>query len=209
MKKSLGLARNTKKNLDFFFDYFKKKEKEIKKSQMKQFTWFVVGFVLFYLITTGIVLPFQDPLKAMTAGNAQAMLSVQGIENETIGFTEAIGENAFSFTIINENVRQQVNIIWLCTGILEIIILISAMLASFGVSWKKKVCGAIGAIIVGYVFNLLRVWTTLNIIMTQKIEVIEFSHDLLFRLILFLYIMVFYVAWFYWAAKGAQSAASK
>jgi exosortase/archaeosortase family protein len=71
------------------------------------------------------------------------------------------------------------------------------MLASFGIAWKKKFIGIIFAVIVGYVFNLLRVWTTINIILTQNVQTIEFAHDFLFRAVLFVYIIVFYVVWFY------------
>jgi exosortase/archaeosortase family protein len=181
--------------------YFKEQEKKIVSDQKKQFTWFVLGFIIFYLVLTGIVFPFQDSFKAMTAGNAQTLLSLQGIRTETLGIIPMEFENAFSFTILGTNINQQINIIWLCTGILEIIVLCGAILASFGVSWRKKLWGCLIAIIAGYVFNLLRIWITLNIIITQNIEVIEFTHDLLFRFVLFFYIIIVYVLWFQWAKK--------
>jgi exosortase/archaeosortase family protein len=188
MKKNSGL----KGMLSFTLDYLKEKEKEIKKDQKKQFTFFVLGFVLFYLILSGIVYLIPEIFfDTLTGVGANGLLQLQGLE-----VTEFIGEN---YQMLVQG--KTIIISWLCSGVLEIIILVSAMLASFGVSWKKKFSGILFAIIVGYVFNLLRVWTTINLILTQNIQTIEFAHDFLFRAVLFVYIMVFYVAWFYLSTK--------
>ena len=40
--------------VSFIIEYLKEKEEEIKSSQKKQFTFFMLGFVLSYLILTGI-----------------------------------------------------------------------------------------------------------------------------------------------------------
>jgi hypothetical protein len=43
---------------------------------------------------------------------------------------------------------------------------------------------------------------TINIALTQNTQIIEFAHDILFKIVLFIYITVFYVIWFYWASKS-------
>jgi len=181
-------------------DYFQKQEKKIVSDQKKQFVWFVLGFLIFYLVLSGIVFPFSDGLKEGTGRSAQALLGIQGVETRSNGNVQMENfESAYNFEIVPTG--QNIFISWLCAGALEIIILVSAILASFGISWRKKVIGVIAAVIIGYVFNLLRIWATLNIIMTQPAGVFEISHDVLFRLVLFVYIIVVYVIWFYWANR--------
>ncbi|MBT4192439.1 MAG: exosortase/archaeosortase family protein, partial [Candidatus Diapherotrites archaeon] len=177
--------------VSFIIEYLKEKEEEIKSSQKKQFTFFMLGFVLSYLILTGITYLIPEIFFDLLTGlGAKGLLQLQGLE-----VIEFIGEN-YQMLVGPAGSGKTIIISWLCSGVLEIIILVSAMLASFGISWKKKFIGIIFAIIVGYVFNLLRVWTTINIILTQNVQTIEFAHDFLFRAVLFVYIIVFYVAWF-------------
>jgi exosortase/archaeosortase family protein len=179
--------------LKHFKSYLKKSGKEIRKSPTKQFTFFILGFVLSYLFLSGIVGLFpQIIFKAATGIPTETLLNIQGIETSH--------EYLENYTIyINETT---ILISWLCAGTMEIIVLISAIIAGFGVSWEKKLKGIVAGIITGYVFNILRVWITINVILTQSIEVADFTHDVLFRIILFVYITGFYVAWFYWSENG-------
>ena len=182
--------------VSFIIEYLKEKEEEIKSSQKKQFTFFMLGFVLSYLILTGITYMIPEIFFDLLTGlGAKGLLQLQGLE-----VIEFIGEN-YQMLVGPAGAGKTIIISWLCSGVLEIIILVSAMLASFGISWKKKFIGIIFAIIVGYVFNLLRVWTTINIILTQNVQTIEFAHDFLFRAVLFVYIIVFYVAWFHFSVR--------
>jgi len=179
--------------------YFNEQEEKIVKDQKKQFTWFVLGFLIFYLVLSGIALPFADTLKESTGRSSETLLNIQGIATKSNGSVELETENAYSFEVVQSG--QTIFISWLCSGVLEIIILVSAILASFGVSWKKKFIGIIIAAIIGYVFNLLRILVTLNIILTQNAQVFEVAHDVLFRVVLFVYIIIVYVLWFNWAKK--------
>jgi exosortase/archaeosortase family protein len=190
-KKQKGFGQGTS-FFSFIVEYLKEKEEEIKKSPRKQFTFFILGFVLSYLILTGITYLIPEIFFDLLTGlGAKGLLQLQGLE-----VVEFIGEN-YQMLVGSIGMEKTIIISWLCAGVLEIIILISAMLASFGIAWKKKFIGIIFAVIVGYVFNLLRVWTTINIILTQNVQTIEFAHDFLFRAVLFVYIIVFYVVWFY------------
>ncbi len=176
--------------------YLKKSGKEIRKSPRKQFTFFILGFVLSYLFLSGIVSLFPEILfKAATGIPTEFLLNAQGIETSH--------EYLQDYTIhVGSSPGTTILISWLCAGVMEIIILISAIIASFGVSCEKKLKGIVAGIVTGYVFNLLRVWVTINIILTQSVEVADFTHDTLFRLILFVYITGFYVVWFYWSEHG-------
>jgi exosortase/archaeosortase family protein len=150
----------------------------------------------------------QSVFKQGTGEMAQFLLEAQGIKTNTIGLaeckeyswiTDSINDECYSFSTREE--QKTIIISWLCTGITEIIILIGAILASFGVNWRKRVIGAIAAIPAGIIFNLLRIWITINIILSQSIQTVELAHDFLFKIMLFIYVVVFYVIWFYWAER--------
>ena len=181
--------------------------KKIRSDEKKQLIYFLAGFVLFYLIISIVVgLVPQEIYKQLTGNVVEAVLNLEGIKTISLGFLEC---NEFSWlsdgvigTCYAFNVSDKtIFIAWLCTGILEIIILISAIIASFGIKQKEKLIGVILAIIVGIVFNILRIIITIHIVLTQNLQIVEFAHDILFKVILFVYITVFYVIWFYWASK--------
>ncbi|MDP6670253.1 MAG: exosortase/archaeosortase family protein [archaeon] len=91
----------------------------------------------------------------------------------------------------------------LCTGMLELFIIVAAILASVGISLKKRAAGAALAAVIIFVLNIFRIsFTTLLILGVDSLEVIELAHDLLFRIFLFVSIAAIYIAWFYWAVKS-------
>jgi len=177
--------------------YLKKQESLVREDRKKQLVFFVVGFLLFYLIFSWVAYLLPDYFyQALTGNSLKSLLELQGLTPiitsvESGDFALALGEK----TII---------ISWLCAGVLEMIILASAILASFGVSWRKKFIGVAVAIPLGYFFNLARVWITTNIILTQEVAVVELAHDLLFKIMLFVYITIVYVIWFYWSTKESK-----
>ncbi len=179
--------------LDLFVpltNYYKKIEAQVKTNPKKQFFFFILGFLFFYVIFTAIVYAFPKGFfESIVGQSVNFLLNLQGITTSTI-----IGEQ---FDIHLTTSGTIIIISWLCTGLLEIIILASTMLATFGVNLKEKILGIIGAIIVGFVFNLIRIMVTINIILTQNAQTFELAHDLLFRATLFLYIIIVYVIWFY------------
>lgn len=181
--------------------------KAIKSNEKKQFVYFILGFLLSYLALTFIVSLFpQEFFKQLIGSTVEYSLNLFGNNTITQGFVpcneyswfyEGISGSCYSFLVGSKTIH----IAWLCTGLLEIIILISAIIASFGLGNKEKLIGVILAIIVGVILNLIRIIFTIQIVLTQNIQVVEFVHDFLFKLILFVYITVFYVAWFYWAKE--------
>ncbi len=210
IKKKTAKLSQKKSGAGFILDYFKEQHKKIRTDKKKQFVFFVLGFVLSYLILTVLVSIVPDIYyKEAVGGMVRGALGAQGINTTSVGNVECMEfswlsdtakGSCYSFTAEGKNIV----ISWLCTGILEIIILICAIIASFGVKWKEKAVGIIAAIILGIVFNILRIGITINLIFSQDVATVEIAHDALFRIILFVYIAVVYIIWFYWAANKSE-----
>lgn len=196
-QKNILLKTFSKSKIETIISYYKLQQQKIRENKRKQFTFFVLGFVVIYLLLTTIIYPFEMPAKIFTGSISELLMGIQGVETTFLGLIEFELEEAYAFTINHTN--QLIVISWLCTGILEIIILVSAILASFGIALKKKLIGVLFAIISGFIFNFIRIWITLNIIMMQEAQVFEIAHDVLFRLTLLIYIVIVYVIWFSWA----------
>lgn len=196
---------NFKEIVSKFKKRIKKENEEIRLNEKKQLFYFLGGFILFYLlISIALTIVPQEIYKQLVGNSVEGILNLSGMKtisqgfvpcNEFSWFSEGIEGTCYSFLVSGKTIL----IAWLCTGLLEIIILISAIIASFGIKNREKLIGIVLAIIVGAVFNLFRIVFTIQIALTQNIGVIEFAHDILFKLVLFVYITVFYVAWFYWA----------
>lgn len=141
---------------------------------------------------------------------ARTVLTVQGIElwvaGNVLGFlslfgqagTVSLGETA----LIELASGTVIEISELCTGLMETLIIVGAILASIGISWKKRLLGAVAAGILTISLNHFRiVFTALLILETGNLEMIEFAHNVLFRIFLFVTIAGFYIAWFYLAVR--------
>jgi exosortase/archaeosortase family protein len=178
-------------------NYFRSQEKKILENPKKQFSFFILFFLATYLILSFAIIPFENNIKAFVGETSIVLLEMQGHEITGQGFYQA-EEISYSFFVDN----VLINIIGLCTGVLEIIILIGAILATLGISLKKKLIGVGVGIVVGIIFNLLRIFITINIILFNSIEFAELMHGVLFRIILFVYITGFYIVWFYISMNG-------
>jgi exosortase/archaeosortase family protein len=179
--------------------YYEEQIEKVKKDKKKQFTFFVLGFIVSYLILSSFAYALTIPAEIFTGIISEFLISLQGFSTTSNGISMFTDGLAYSFNI--NQTGQLIVISFLCTGLLEIAILISAMIASFGVEFKNKLIGIIGAIISGIIFNFIRIWITLNIILFSTTGTFEIAHDLLFRITLFLYITIFYILWFNWSNK--------
>src|SRR3989338_2458473 len=54
-----------------------------------------------------------------------------------------------------------VSISYLCTGLLETIVLVSAVLASFGIPWKERLKGAAGGAPISFLFYIICIDATI------------------------------------------------
>ncbi len=210
MKRKTAQINKKSEGIEKIFDYLREQHKKIRSDKKKQFIFFVLGFILAYLILTIAVSIIPDIYyKQAVGGIVEGALNLQGIKTTSIGIVECTEFSWLSDTTQGkcysfEAGGKNIIISWLCTGVLEIIILICAIIASFGVNWKEKWAGIALAIILGIVFNIIRIWATINLIFSQNTATVEIAHDALFRIILFIYIAVVYIAWFYWAANKKE-----
>lgn len=166
----------------------------IEKEDVRKGGRFLMFFLVVYaaLISIYFAVPAIETEKAV-AETELGILNLFGIRG-TVSVQEA--------AIISLQNGQQIQISGLCTGIEELIILVSAIIASIGISWKKRIIGAIAGAIIAVAFNYLRITATIFIILsTSDLGIIEFTHNILFRIFLFATIAVSYIAWFQWAVK--------
>jgi len=104
--------------------------------------------------------------------------------------------------ILFENYSIQIS--YLCTGLLEFILLTSALIATQGITKEKKISGIVGAGIATFLFNVSRIVITISLIENSSIETIELAHDLLFRISLFVLIAGYYFVWYYFSVKKSD-----
>lgn len=92
----------------------------------------------------------------------------------------------------------------LCTGLLETIVLASAIAATFEISRRKRLFGIIIGAICVFLFNLLRIAITTLAILASPVGVAEFTHNVLFRVFLFFAIAGLYAGWYNWAMRSNE-----
>lgn len=107
--------------------------------------------------------------------------------------------------ILLHNYDFPIAITYLCTGLLEMLILASVIIASFGVGAKEKILGIIAALVAIVIFNTFRIVATVLMILNLDLQTAELSHNILFRIFLFLVIAGFYFVWFMWAVKRSSA----
>ncbi|MDD5148191.1 MAG: archaeosortase/exosortase family protein [Candidatus ainarchaeum sp.] len=156
---------------------------------------FLVFFIIVYL-ALAILVSFipQLEIEKAVAGGTLGILRVFGITGSV-----SVAEEAALITLSN---GARIQISWLCTGITELLVLVSAILASIGIAWKKRIIGAAAGALAAIAFNFFRIAATiLMIVSTTDLGIVEFTHNILFRVFLFATIAVSYIAWFQWAVR--------
>jgi len=118
-----------------------------------------------------------------------------------IGFIGYLG-NGEPIQIFLENFPGVIEISFLCTGLLELWIVWSAVLASFGIELRKRILGIVAATIFLIGFNFFRILATILIIAWFNLEAGDLAHGILFKVFLFFSIAGFYYYWFNWATKA-------
>jgi len=148
----------------------------------------ILVYVIFSLLIGLIPLEWIELLLAKVV---LFFLNLTGMNGEIV-FQEPV-------LILFENFSVQIS--YLCTGLLEFVLLVSAVIATEGIKRKKKIFGIIGAGIVTFVFNIVRIVFTVSLISESSLEVIELTHDVLFRISLFVLIAGYYFLWYYFSVK--------
>jgi len=157
---------------------------------------FLLFFILVYLAAT-LLLDSFFPVRA------QELF----IANTTLAGLQATGSSgtvsANETVLIELQNGKSIEISELCTGRMELLIIVSAIIASLGIDWRKRLLGAAIAAVAAIAFNFARIFVAAILILgSSDIGLIEFTHNILFRIFLFSTIAVLYIAWFYWAVSS-------
>lgn len=157
---------------------------------------FLLFFVLVYLVASLLLDSFFPVMahEAFIASNILAALQATG-SSGTVSANETV--------LIELQNGKSIEISELCTGRMELLIIVSAIIASLGIDWRKRLLGAAIAAVATVAFNFIRIISSsLLILGSSDIALIEFTHNILFRVFLFFTIAVLYIAWFYWAVSS-------
>lgn len=161
------------------------------KQSLKFLSVFTATVLILYLTSFFYLLPAE----LLFAFTQLFLFSLANIPAEIISFAEPV---------IMQLPFTQFQISFLCTGLLELFVLVGAMLASFEVSARKKVYGIVSAALTVYVFNSLRIFLTALLLANENLELVDLAHDILFRVSLFIIIVGFYAVWLAWATGKLQ-----
>ena len=131
----------------------------------------------------------------------------QWVVENVLAFLQFLGHNGYvalgETAVIHLEGGPAIEISELCTGLMETLIVASAIIASAGIDWRKRLFGSVSAGLAAIVLNYARiVFTTLLILGTADIALISFTHNILFRAFLLISIAGMYIIWFYWATKN-------
>jgi exosortase/archaeosortase family protein len=100
--------------------------------------------------------------------------------------------------LINQTMDVEINDV--CSGVTEMAVILAALMASYDVGIKNRVMGVAAGFAVILVVNPLRIATT--ILLFEKSAIIgEMFHDILFRISLFVVVLVYYVVWYNMSVK--------
>lgn len=166
----------------------KKEKSALEKEAWKSLKFLALWAFLFILIYYGAVFAFGwNSIEGITAASSQKILAAIG-QKASLGLSDGIPSLFIQ--------GKEIAISELCTGWLETAVLASAILASLGIAWRKRVCGAIGALVFGFAFNQLRIVVSTMQLLSTDLQTAELTHDIFFRLSLLAVIAGFYYAWF-------------
>src|SRR3989344_4218751 len=116
-----------------------------------------------------------------------------------IGFENTLALGAEPVTMNIAGLDNTIAFTYLCTGLLEWIIITSAIFASTEAKREKRIHGVLGATIGVFAFNLFRINASILAVLFLGLETAAFSHDIFFRAFLFISIAGFYWAWLRYA----------
>lgn len=158
----------------------------------------IAVFVLLHTLVSLLVpLELAELFFAQSAKIFVGFFGVQGTIQQ--------GEPALIF-LQGAGIETPISISYLCTGLLEMLILVAAVAASFGIETRKRAIGILGAVLATAAFNIFRITASILLIVFSGLQAAEFGHEILFRGFLFVTIAGYYAVWFGWATRGSKAA---
>jgi len=170
-----------------FFSPSKEKAGEEARKSGKFLALTFASLLVLYLLSGLIPLEFYELFVANTALNAYEAFGVDGqiVSGEPVGVK------------LSNGVNMQIS--YLCIGLLEMLVLASVIIASAGIPINKRIIGVFVGLIGVQVVNFARIFATVHFALVSDANTVEFIHNIFFRVTLFVTIFVFYAAWFRWA----------
>jgi len=181
--------------------YLKSLRKDLKsKKGMRNAAKFAIAFCALFLFGILVAIPatsgFWQGMGVWHANAVSGLLSsVFGIQNEVDGNIIFMGVQGQEYGFV---VSQ------LCSGDVEVALLAALMLATFEVLLIWRVVGAVVGASVLLLMNPVRIAITLAITSGSGLETGDFYHSIIFRLFLFVLLVLCYFAW-YNKTRGRKS----
>ncbi|NCQ51158.1 exosortase/archaeosortase family protein [archaeon] len=163
--------------------FFKKIKRDLKtKKKIKEslyfLLFFIISFSLIYLLLSKTLI--YNFINYFYGSLSSIILNIfYGIN--TSFYYDFIEQVTF---LIIPSIDYPVAIVFLCTGILEFSLIVSAIVSTIGFSLRKKIKWVLISSFLVIIFNLLRITFTIFIIDYFNLEIADFFHGFLFRLFL-------------------------
>lgn len=159
--------------------------------QLQESVRFLIVILLTFVLLYGVV-SYQIGFKPLTDLTAKA----------TIVGLESLGTNVTMLPSDEQTLLEvQGRIILiseLCTGWFEIALLIAAMIATLHATRRQKGIGIILALVGGFLVNQIRVIASIQQVVHTSIDWANFTHDVLFRISMFVVVLGMYAVWLKW-----------
>jgi len=179
--------------------FFKQLKKDIKnKNEHKKALFFlflfIIFFSIFYFILSKTII--YNYINFFYGFVSNVILNIFGIS------TSFVFDKASTTSIIFvAKLTEPLIINFLCAGIIEFCLLASAILASKGISLKKRATGFFLSIPLVIFFNLFRIIVTSLFIIYSNLFWATLVHGFLFRIFLIIVVIGFYYFWFRWSNR--------
>jgi len=148
---------------------------------------FAASFILMILVIIPITSPFWSAMGSLHAGAAQWILSEFGIESQT---------NANVLVMDVQGKETHFLISRLCSGDIETALLISLIIASLDILLVWRILGVLVGTVLLLSINPLRIALTLAITKNSGMATGDLYHNIIFRLFLFVILVLYYFAWY-------------
>ena len=153
---------------------------------------FVSIFAVLFTASYIVLLPLGF-LNWVAAASSQVVLS------SFFGVASTI-VNAIPFPLIKApNITAEISD--LCSMKVEMAVLFGIVFASHERTLRYRVKGFLAALALVFLFNPIRIATTIYFFNASNLPASSLFHDILFRASIILFIVTFYAVWYYWDRK--------
>lgn len=157
-------------------------------AQTKQSFHEGIRFILTIILVAGILFlllqPLEIHLQPIEAKLVQFKLNLLGTSTRAT-------ENPIQFFAQD----KLIEISALCSGLMEMILLVAAIAATRNASMRKKIIGIIVGVLLLFAWNIARMLITIQQLLHTSLEFAEFTHGVLFRVMLVLGFALIYMLW--------------